>query len=260
MDNNISISEFFDLIKDTIEIYIEENKNTPKKIYLNLTKIFDFINSIFENEEKLEKKIKSNYKNIKTKIIKRNFLNEEEENLLISQEFLKQKLKTISDKYRLMEQKYLYFINDLKKEISELKEKLEKEKVKNSEAKDLNKINLFPGLMRKPEKPRKKNIKLIPMFPIKNKEKNIFKLKLNQEENLNDKLDLTTKTDLTLKNISVFDENKLLNNRINTSGNLVYQTKFKEFNDIMMSYPEYLKKHPRRKLYNIHENNNNTAY
>ena len=68
MDNNISISEFFDLIKDTIEIYIEENKNTPKKIYLNLTKIFNFINSIFENEEKLEKKIKSNYKNIKTKI------------------------------------------------------------------------------------------------------------------------------------------------------------------------------------------------
>ena len=88
MDNNISISEFFDLIKDTIEIYIEENKNTPKKIYLNLTKIFDFINSIVENEEKIEKKIKSNYKNIKTKLIKRNFLNEEEENLLISQEFL----------------------------------------------------------------------------------------------------------------------------------------------------------------------------
>ena len=90
------------------------------------------------------------------------------------------------------------------------------------------------------------------MFP--SKKKIILKEDNNEKD---EKIDLTTKTDLILKNASVFDRNKLLGNyRLNTSGNFVYQTKLKEFKDIMMAYPDFVKKHPRVKMNN---GNNNTV-
>ena len=165
-----------------------------------------------------------------------------------------------------MEQKYLYFINDQKKEINDLKKKLYLEELKNIEAKDLNKINLFPGLLRIPEKQKQKSIKLIPMFKSSSNSLRKYKLKIriNENESRNeekDKINLTTRTELNLQKLSVFDENKLLGNKLGMSLNnknknyLVFQNKMKEFNDIMMSYPEYANKH---KKININDINNNS--
>ena len=78
-----------------------------------------------------------------------------------------------------------------------------------------------------------------------------------EKENIN----LTTRTELNLNKLSVFDENKLLRNKIGISLNnknknyLAFQTKMKEFNDIMMSYPEFANKHKR---ININDINNNS--
>ena len=246
MENNITIDELYEIIKFTLENYIEENKKYKKRLKKSLIKVYKYVNSIIENKEEeiVEKDLN------KSKSKNKNDMDEEEKET--NEELLKLKLKSKNQQFVIWEQRYFYYITDLKNEIKELKKKLNQEKLKHIEQEHNNKNHLFPGLIRQKEKIKTKNIKLIPMFPAKKK------LILKEDNNENDvKIDLTTKTDLILKNASVFDRNKLLGNyRLNTSGNFVYQTKLKEFKDIMMSYPDFVKKHPRVKMNN---GNNNTV-
>ena len=248
MENNITVGELYEIIKFSLENYMEENKKHKKTLKKSLIKIYKYVNSIVENNEDEinEKDIK------KSKSRNKNNIDEEEKEKEKNEELLKLKLKSKNEQFVIWEQRYFYYITDLKNEIKELKNQLNLEKLKHIEQDHNNKNNLFPGLIRQKEKIKTKNIKLIPMFPAKKK----LILKEDNNEN-NEKIDLTTKTDIILKNASVFDRNKLLGNyRLNTSGNFVYQTKLKEFKDIMMSYPDFVKKHPRVKMNN---GNNNTV-
>ena len=249
MEKNISVDELYEIIKFTLENFIEENKKYKKQLKKSLIKVYKYVNSIIENKEDeiIEKDLKKSKSKNKNDI---NDINEEEKET--NEELLKLKLKAKNLQFVIWEQRYIYYITDLKNEIKELKKKLNQEKLKHIEQDHNNKNNLFPGLIRQKEKIKSKNIKLIPMFP--SKKKIILKEDNNEKD---EKIDLTTKTDLILKNVSVFDRNKLLGNyRLNTSGNFVYQTKLKEFKDIMMSYPDFVKKHPRVKMNN---GNNNTV-
>ena len=248
MENNITVGELYEIIKFSLENYMEENKKHKKTLKKSLIKIYKYVNSIVENNEDEinEKDLK------KSKSRNKNNIDEEEKEKQKNEELLKLKLKSKNEQFVIWEQRYFYYITDLKNEIKELKNQLNLEKLKHIEQDHNNKNNLFPGLIRQKEKIKTKNIKLIPMFPVKKK----LILKEDNNEN-NEKIDLTTKTDIILKNASVFDRNKLLGNyRLNTSGNFVYQTKLKEFKDIMMSYPDFVKKHPRVKMNN---GNNNTV-
>ena len=283
MNEKENPDDIYDNIINTIDIFINENEKSPHTIIQKLLKILNYINFIFGNIESDDENLKiieqlqnsvislkNQLENLKNKyelVTKESkiILNEEKE-LQPYHLYLNQKLKAKDDKFRLMEQKYLYFINDQKKEINDLKKKLYQEELKNIEAKDLNKINLFPGLMRIPEKQKQKSIKLIPMFKSSSSSLRKYKLKIriNENESRNeekDKINLTTRTELNLQKLSVFDENKLLGNKLGMSLNnknknyLVFQNKMKEFNDIMMSYPEFANKH---KKININDINNNS--
>ena len=283
MNEKENTDDIYDNIINTIDIFINENKKSPQTINQKLLKILNYINFIFGNIESDDENLKiieqlqnsvislkNQLENLKNKyelVTKESkiILNEEKE-LQPYHLYLNQKLKAKDDKFRLMEQKYLYFINDQKKEINDLKKKLYLEELKNIEAKDLNKINLFPGLLRIPEKQKQKSIKLIPMFKSSSNSLRKYKLKIriNENESRNeekDKINLTTRTELNLQKLSVFDENKLLGNKLGMSLNnknknyLVFQNKMKEFNDIMMSYPEFANKH---KKININDINNNS--
>jgi hypothetical protein len=272
-------NEIYNYIQSLIEIYIEENQDFPNKTINKLIKILNYINLIFENEETEDENIKiienlqstisslkielETYKNKIEILLKENErMIKEEKELHPYQLLLNQKLKSKDDKYRLMEQKYLYYINDQKKEILDLKKELYDEQLKNYENQDSNKINLFPGIIRKPERKKSKSIKLIPMFKTSNlKKKFKFKIKINsQKEENEDKINLTTKTENILNRLSIFDENKLLGNKIMKSVNtknknhLVFHNKMKEFNDIMMSYPEFFRKHNKIDSNHIHNN------
>ena len=283
MNEKENPDDIYDNIINTIDIFINENEKSPHTIIQKLLKILNYINFIFGNIESDDENLKiieqlqnsvislkNQLENLKNKyelITKESkiILNEEKE-LQPYHLYLNQKLKAKDDKFRLMEQKYLYFINDQKKEINDLKKKLYQEELKNIEAKDLNKINLFPGLLRIPEKQKQKSIKLIPMFKSSSNSLRKYKLKIRNNENESrneekDKINLTTRTELNLQKLSVFDENKLLGNKLGMSLNnknknyLVFQNKMKEFNDIMMSYPEFANKH---KKININDINNNS--
>ena len=283
MNEKENPDDIYDNIINTIDIFINENEKSPHTITQKLLKILNYINFIFGNIESDDENLKiieqlqnsvislkNQLENLKNKyelITKESkiILNEEKE-LQPYHLYLNQKLKAKDDKFRLMEQKYLYFINDQKKEINDLKKKLYQEELKNIEAKDLNKINLFPGLLRIPEKQKQKSIKLIPMFKSSSNSLRKYKLKIRNNENESrneekDKINLTTRTELNLQKLSVFDENKLLGNKLGMSLNnknknyLVFQNKMKEFNDIMMSYPEFANKH---KKININDINNNS--
>jgi hypothetical protein len=283
MNEKENPDDIYDNIINTIDIFINENEKSPHTIIQKLLKILNYINFIFGNIESDDENLKiieqlqnsvislkNQLENLKNKyelVTKESkiILNEEKE-LQPYHLYLNQKLKAKDDKFRLMEQKYLYFINDQKKEINDLKKKLYQEELKNIEAKDLNKINLFPGLLRIPEKQKQKSIKLIPMFKSSSNSLRKYKLKIriNENESRNeekDKINLTTRTELNLQKLSVFDENKLLGNKLGMSLNnknknyLVFQNKMKEFNDIMMSYPEFANKH---KKININDINNNS--
>ena len=283
MNEKENPDDIYDNIINTIDIFINENEKSPHTIIQKLLKILNYINFIFGNIESDDENLKiieqlqnsvislkNQLENLKNKyelVTKESkiILNEEKE-LQPYHLYLNQKLKAKDDKFRLMEQKYLYFINDQKKEINDLKKKLYLEELKNIEAKDLNKINLFPGLLRIPEKQKQKSIKLIPMFKSSSNSLRKYKLKIriNENESRNeekDKINLTTRTELNLQKLSVFDENKLLGNKLGMSLNnknknyLVFQNKMKEFNDIMMSYPEFANKH---KKININDINNNS--
>ena len=283
MNEKENPDDIYDNIINTIDIFINENEKSPHTIIQKLLKILNYINFIFGNIESDDENLKiieqlqnsvislkNQLENLKNKyelVTKESkiILNEEKE-LQPYHLYLNQKLKAKDDKFRLMEQKYLYFINDQKKEINDLKKKLYQEELKNIEAKDLNKINLFPGLLRIPEKQKQKSIKLIPMFKSSSNSLRKYKLKIRNNENESrneekDKINLTTRTELNLQKLSVFDENKLLGNKLGMSLNnknknyLVFQNKMKEFNDIMMSYPEFANKH---KKININDINNNS--
>jgi hypothetical protein len=280
----------FDNIINTIDIFINENKEFPNIICQKLSKILNYINFIFDNNEdesndgnlKVIEKLQNSVFSLKNQLEilqnKYELLTKENKKILNEEKELKpyhlllnQKLKAKDDKFRLMEQKYLYYIDDQKKEINDLKKKLYQEELKNVETKDLNKINLFPGLMRIPEKQKQKSIKLIPMFKSSSSSLRKYKLKIKMNENESPKntsrkdekeeINLTTRTELNLNKLSVFDENKLLGNKkgipLNNKNKnyLAFQTKMKEFNDIMMSYPDFANKHKR---ININDVNNNT--
>ena len=284
MNEKENPDDIYDNIINTIDIFINENEKSPHTIIQKLLKILNYINFIFGNIESDDENLKiieqlqnsvislkNQLENLKNKyelVTKESkiILNEEKE-LQPYHLYLNQKLKAKDDKFRLMEQKYLYFINDQKKEINDLKKKLYQEELKNIEAKDLNKINLFPGLMRIPEKQKQKSIKLIPMFKSSSSSLRKYKLKIriNENESRNeekDKINLTTRIELNLQKLSVFDENKLLGNKVlknsinvKNKNYLSFQTKMKEFNDLMMSYPEFSNKHKKINIINI---NNNT--
>ncbi len=200
MNEKENPDDIYDNIINTIDIFINENEKSPHTIIQKLLKILNYINFIFGNIESDDENLKiieqlqnsvislkNQLENLKNKyelVTKESkiILNEEKE-LQPYHLYLNQKLKAKDDKFRLMEQKYLYFINDQKKEINDLKKKLYQEELKNIEAKDLNKINLFPGLLRIPEKQKQKSIKLIPMFKSSSNSLRKYKLKIRINEN-----------------------------------------------------------------------------
>ncbi len=284
MNEKENTDDIYDNIINTIDIFINENKKSPQTINQKLLKILNYINFIFgniENEsndenlkiieqlQSLVLSLKNQLENLKKEyeqLTKENKKQLNEEKELQPYHLLFQKLKAKDDKFRLMEQKYLYYINDQKNEINDLKKKLYQEELKNVKTKDLNKINLFPGLIRIPEKQKQKSIKLIPMFRSSSNslKKYKYKININENESRNEEkenINLTTRTELNLNKLSVFDENKLLRNKIGISLNnknknyLAFHNKMKEFNDIMMSYPEFANKHKR---ININDINNNS--
>ena len=163
MENNITIDELYEIIKFTLENYIEENKKYKKQLKKSLIKVYKYVNSIIENKEEeiVEKDLN------KSKSKNKNDMDEEEKET--NEELLKLKLKSKNQQFVIWEQRYFYYITDLKNEIKELKKKLNQEKLKHIEQEHNNRNNLFPGLIRQKEKIKTKNIKLIPMFPAKKK-------------------------------------------------------------------------------------------
>ena len=118
MENNITIDELYEIIKFTLENYIEENKKYKKRLKKSLIKVYKYVNSIIENKEDeiIEKDLKKSKSKNKNDI---NDINEEEKET--NEELLKLKLKAKNLQFVIWEQRYIYYITDLKNEIKELK-------------------------------------------------------------------------------------------------------------------------------------------
>ena len=51
MENNITVGELYEIIKFSLENYMEENKKHKKTLKKSLIKIYKYVNSIVENNE-----------------------------------------------------------------------------------------------------------------------------------------------------------------------------------------------------------------
>ena len=102
MENNITIDELYEIIKFTLENYIEENKKYKKRLKKSLIKVYKYVNSIIENKE--EKIVEKDLNKSKSK--NKNDMDEEEKET--NEELLKIKLKSKNQQFVIWEQRYFY--------------------------------------------------------------------------------------------------------------------------------------------------------
>jgi len=173
-----------DSIKSTLENFIEKYKGNNKLIFINLNKIYSYINSLMSSLTNKNKTKKSQEINddIKENIVSDNLektshflyelkidelnkkikeLNQEIELLTVNEDnkngiklnkrytlygMLKRKIADLEDKLKLNEFKYLLCIKEQQKKISDLEKELKMKKIENDQN-DVKDIRCFPNLI-----------------------------------------------------------------------------------------------------------------
>ena len=182
--NNDDVLTINDSIKSTLENFIEKYKGNNKLIFINLNKIYSYINSLISSLTNKNKTKKSQEINddIKENILSDNLektshflyelkidelnkkikeLNQEIELLTVNEDnkngiklnkrytlygMLKRKIADLEDKLKLNEFKYLLCIKEQQKKISDLEKELKMKKIENDQN-DVKDIRCFPNLI-----------------------------------------------------------------------------------------------------------------
>ena len=188
---NGNIDDIFKSIIIMLKNYIENNKKDEEKLKKRLKQIYINIrNTIFQNPNdnneknfeiqniKYEEKINELKKKIKELKEKAIFIPENNEKINPDIKsfiiYLKSKLKKKKEEVKIKELKYIYYIEEQNRKISKLKQQLFQKSLKDISQKKLKEIRLFPNLKQFSEEEELKEKIKMKQTPIQNIKSDLF--------------------------------------------------------------------------------------